>query len=500
MFKDEWIIFSPDKKISVRPIAPLPQKLLDALWGEEYRGAPLDTPDALTDAKALLRRFPQEKDKPKSAAYIASLTREWRAEEKGEERIREKIEELENYAPEYDTTRRLAGKLLNCGLSKVRATRLTFLWNQKNNPPLAPETVRQIIASVWEHPEFSEMPLSQRCRYRDASAVADGSLESFLDGETAADDFLMGASLSTDQRAMLYGPSGRGKTVFALAIAIHVAAGKDFLHWKGCGKPRRVLYIDGEVGKNGMQFRLKEAVQRLGTRPPKGMLTLITKEQFPKLRLGLDTPEGQLWLDEHIENAGGFDLIVFDNINTLCVKNTIGTEGWKVVDDWSLDLKTMGVGQLWVHHTGHDTSHEFGTVTRRNDMDTVIKLRPLPSTAERRSFAIEFDKARFADRAPADFEKVQINLAADGWSSSGGRSPTADRVEMLRAVLAEHNIIGEEQGLAHAAFAKLQSDDPAEQDRERERLKTACRREAYAALGGKGREGWRWFLSAADED
>ena len=118
--------------------------------------------------------------------------------------------------------------------------------------------------------------------------------------------------------------------------------------------------------------------------------------------------------------GGSFDLIVFDNINSLCSGDTIGPEGWKRVDERSLDLKATGVGQLWLHHTGHNTSHEYGTVIRRNDMDTVVKLRPLQSTPERRSFALDFEKARFADRAPAVLRPRLLFVTAEQARQLGG--------------------------------------------------------------------------------
>ena len=135
----------------------------------------------------------------------------------------------------------------------------------------------------------------------------------------------------------------------------------------------------------------------------------------------------------------------------------------------------MGVGQLWAHHTGHDATREYGTVTRRNEMDTVIKLRPLSSTSERLSFALDFEKKRYGDRAPADFETAQINLDHDEWQTSGGAKPTADRVELLEASLTEHRATYEhgtiaEKGLSEVEFSKLLSDDPAGQKSWRERL------------------------------
>src|SRR4051794_18704598 len=45
-------------------------------------------------------------------------------------------------------------------------------------------------------------------------------------------DFLLGEVLSTTTRMMLVGPTGRGKTSFALAVSLSIALGHDFLHWR----------------------------------------------------------------------------------------------------------------------------------------------------------------------------------------------------------------------------------------------------------------------------
>lgn len=73
------------------------------------------------------------------------------------------------------------------------------------------------------------------------------------------DNILMGGVLSTKQRTMLFAASGKGKTVLALAFAIHVASGRDFLHWKGTGEPRNVLFCDGEMGMDKLRVRLEDA-------------------------------------------------------------------------------------------------------------------------------------------------------------------------------------------------------------------------------------------------
>src|SRR5260221_8591767 len=69
--------------------------------------------------------------------------------------------------------------------------------------------------------------------------------------------------LASDSAALVYGPSGIGKSFFALAVAWAVAAGGSFLGWRA-PRPQRVLYVDGELGAASLRERLPPF------RPPPG--------------------------------------------------------------------------------------------------------------------------------------------------------------------------------------------------------------------------------------
>ena len=79
-------------------------------------------------------------------------------------------------------------------------------------------------------------------------------------------DWLLGNVISTTTRASLSAPTGLGKTNFSMALAISVAAGKHFLHWKA-KKPAGVLYIDGEMSRRLLKQRIADAARRLGAIP-----------------------------------------------------------------------------------------------------------------------------------------------------------------------------------------------------------------------------------------
>src|SRR5258708_37291074 len=69
-------------------------------------------------------------------------------------------------------------------------------------------------------------------------------------------ELILDPILASDSLALLYGPRGLGKTFVALGIAWAVAGGGSFLGWRA-ERPRRVLYVDGEVAAVDMQERLR---------------------------------------------------------------------------------------------------------------------------------------------------------------------------------------------------------------------------------------------------
>jgi hypothetical protein len=193
---------------------------------------------------------------------------------------------------------------------------------------------------------------------------------------------------------------------------------------------------------------------------------------------------------------------VFDNLQALTAGGLIGSESWKATQPWVLDLCSRKVAQLWVHHTGHDTSHAYGDASRLWGMDTVIKLDPIEHGSTDIAFALKFEKAR--NRTPdnrADFDTVQIQLADDRWQTSGGAKPSTGRVELLRSVLLGKGATTFETGLREPEFAALLAgDDMDEIARERKALQNNHSKKSYTDLcdtrapSPGAREEWRWFV------
>jgi KaiC/GvpD/RAD55 family RecA-like ATPase len=244
------------------------------------------------------------------------------------------------------------------------------------------------------------------------------SLADWLTRDIAMPDFIMGEVLSTTSRILVVGPTGLGKTNFGMAIAIAVAEGQRFLHWRGGQGPRRVLYIDGEMPERLMRSRLEDAVRRL-SRAPDTLFTL-SREDFPVMP-PLDTESGQHFVDRVIEIIGGVDVAMFDNIQSLTISPLKEEEGWRLISPWTRELTRRKVGQIWFHHTGHNESHSYGDKQREWQMDIVALMERIERPEADIAFRLTFPKSR--QRTPenrSDYEPCIITLQNDEWLSERG--------------------------------------------------------------------------------
>lgn len=259
-------------------------------------------------------------------------------------------------------------------------------------------------------------------RKADALATADAAwserkgpclkVADWLARDIPSPDFLMGEWFSTTSRAILTAPTGLGKTNFGMALGFATASGSDFLHWRA-HRPCKVLYIDGEMSRRLVKVRLADAVRRAGGAPA-GFLMLCRDdlENMPPL----NSVEGQQFVDRIIADVGGVDALVADNVMSLLSGDMKEEEGWSQTLPWIRGLTRRSVGQLWIHHTGHDETKSYGTSTRMWQLDTAILLERQEDADADIAFRLSFTKAR--ERTPdnrTDFEPVNVRLAGDRW-------------------------------------------------------------------------------------
>jgi hypothetical protein len=258
------------------------------------------------------------------------------------------------------------------------------------------------------------------------------SLDFWCERELPPVDPLLGEFVTTTSRILISGPTGIGKTNVLLAATMPVADGANFLHWHGCGQPRRVLYLDGEMSRRLFKARLEDTVRRHGKRPA-GFFAL-NREDFEDMP-PLDTADGQRYVN-HIIVVLNPDIIVFDNIMSLTAGDLREPESWRKIAPWTRELTRRQIGQIWVHHTGVATDRGYGDSTREWGLDTVALLEKVERPELDICFRFAFTKAR--ERCPgnrADFDPTIISLDNDRWvSERGGNVRTGKRQSKDRAL------------------------------------------------------------------
>ena len=199
---------------------------------------------------------------------------------------------------------------------------------------------------------------------------------------------------------MVHSPRGVGKTHFALAVAYAVATGGEFLGFKAT-RPRRVVYLDGEMPANAMQHRLAALVASFrGDPPDPSYFKILSADLIDGGLPDLADAAGQREIDAAIGDA---ELILADNISTLVRSGKENeAEGWLPVQGWALAHRRAGRSALFVHHAGKG-GLQRGTSRREDVLDSVISLRrPQDYQPEQGArFELHFEKSRgfFGDDA-----------------------------------------------------------------------------------------------------
>jgi hypothetical protein len=169
----------------------------------------------------------------------------------------------------------------------------------------------------------------------------------------------------------IFGLRGSGKTWFAWKMAISVSRGEDFGAWK-CEKPRKTMYVDGEMTLKSMQDRLL-----LLNSDPSGNLHLLSHEKLAdkeNIILNLCREEQQ---DAILEccTTNGIRVVFLDNLSCLCFgMKENEADSWEKVLGWLLKFRRAGVAVVIVHHANREGNDMRGTSRREDAASWVIKI------------------------------------------------------------------------------------------------------------------------------
>lgn len=208
-------------------------------------------------------------------------------------------------------------------------------------------------------------------------------------------EMILNPILPAQGLVMLYAPRGIGKTHVALWMAYTIACGAAMFGTKWqCEKPRKVLFVDGEMPASTLQMRLSSIVASSEHELEDVDNLRIITQDYQELGIpDLSTLCGQDWLEPHLEDI---NLLVLDNLSSLCRSGRENeSESWNPLQGWLLRLRRKGISVLFVHHAGKG-GDQRGTSKKEDILDTVIVLRK-PSDYDPKEgarFEVHYEKAR----------------------------------------------------------------------------------------------------------
>jgi hypothetical protein len=215
-------------------------------------------------------------------------------------------------------------------------------------------------------------------------------------------------------------------------IAYAVASGGEFLTWKA-PKPRKVLYVDGEMPGDALKARLVTLIEADERDFDPAYLRIVTPDaQGDGAMPDLATPEGQAAIEAAAADA---DLIILDNISTLYrdAGPENDAESWRVAQGWALRMRRAGKAVLFIHHSGKGGSQR-GSSKREDTLDVVIKLKhPADYCPEQGArFELYFEKYRNSS-GKGDAKPIEAALTTDAngrvsWTWRSVEESTFDRV------------------------------------------------------------------------
>jgi hypothetical protein len=215
-------------------------------------------------------------------------------------------------------------------------------------------------------------------------------LSEFLRLEFRAREMLLNPILPERSLAMLYAPRGLGKSWLALSIGLAVASGSPLLRWSSSHK-RRVLYVDGEMPLISLQQRLQSIAAATAGDIANDHFQLLAADHAES-GINLSGEEGQQSLEALLPDI---DLLILDNLSTLCGGGENASDSWLPMQQWLLRLRRKGLAVLLVHHAGNN-GRQRGTSRREDALDTVIALRRPEDYSPDQGcrFEIHFEKLR----------------------------------------------------------------------------------------------------------
>lgn len=187
-------------------------------------------------------------------------------------------------------------------------------------------------------------------------------------------NYLISPIITNNTLAILFAPSGVGKSWLSMSIGVALASGKSVCSKWQVSQACNVLYVAGEMDKCEINNRLLILKKHYGLNSNScGTLRYKLCDKDLGAEEGQEELESSLdYLDSHNEHTA---LLILDNLNCL-VANAEHKSAWDKFFTWisRLKKKFAPLAILIIHHTNKE-GEVAGTAAIKNRLDLMIKAQ-----------------------------------------------------------------------------------------------------------------------------
>ena len=269
---------------------------------------------------------------------------------------------------------------------------------------------------------------------------------------------IVGSWLKEGDLGFIFGARGLGKTWLAMLLARRIAEGVTIGNWT-VHKPRKVLYVDGEMPLDG----ICERDAALSSTAEANIFYLQHEALFHSTGrvLNLTNPLAQAALLEKCLREK-IEVLILDNLS--CLFSGIAendADAWEQVLPWLLDLRRNRIAVVFIAHAGRSGVTMRGTSRREDAAFWIIQLAAAQDAGEVQTgakFVARFVKNRNATETECPplewyFEKREGEARAHiSWKKLS--TPDIFR-QLVEAGLNTATDIAEEIGLSKGQVSKM---------------------------------------------
>ena len=268
---------------------------------------------------------------------------------------------------------------------------------------------------------------------------------------------ILGGWFKEGDLGFIFGARGLGKTWLAMLIGRRCAEGGEVASWKA-HKPRRVLYVDGEMPLDD----IRERDSALTGPNTENMVYLHHEVLFHRTGqvLNLTTPTVQEALAEHCLRQK-VEILILDNLSCLFsgIRENDAND-WELVLPWLLRLRRHRIAVVFIAHSGRN-GFMRGTSRREDAAFWMVQLSEAKDAGEIQ------DGARFVARFLKNRNSTEAECPALEWhfvkSKDEGKAhvtwnPVTTRQlfrQLIEDGLTRASDIADEMGFSPGQISKL---------------------------------------------